>query len=137
MKQSQEQIDAIAELREWLKPGDTVFTILRHVSRSGMQREISVVINRDGAMLHPNWSVAKALGYRQGKSDGIIMGGCGMDMGFHLVYNLSRVLFPDGFTCAGRDAAARCPSNDHNNGDRNYAPHAHKDGGYALRREWL
>src|SRR3990172_2873899 len=89
--------DATEKLREWIKPGDTVYTILRHVSRSGMQREIGIVLLKDGTDLHPNYLVAKALGERVGKFDSVIVGGCGMDMGFHLVYNLSRALFPAGF----------------------------------------
>jgi hypothetical protein len=82
-----------------------------------------------------------------------------MDMGFHLVYNLSYSLFPDGFGCIGRaeDYRFHCPSNDHSNGDRDYTPHMsenerlgadgslctchathwHKDGGYALIQKWL
>lgn len=132
--ETRERDEAIAKLREWLKPGDTVYTILRYVSRSGMQREIGVVILKDGTDLHPNYLVAKALGYRQGIQDGIIMGGCGMDMGFALVYNLSCVLWPEGFGCIGKG----CPSNDHANGDRDYTPgHQHSSGGYALRQRWL
>lgn len=108
--QKAEKQEAIDQLREWIKPGDTVYTILEHVSRSGMQREIRVLVpyvKRDGVcgpgnnnglacsvdFLHPNWSVAKALGLRQGKRDGLIMGGCGMDMGFALVYELSHALY--------------------------------------------
>ena len=34
----------IDELKSYLKPGDKVYTILRHVSASGMQRRISLVI---------------------------------------------------------------------------------------------
>lgn len=44
------------------------------------------------------------------------MNGCGMDMGFHLVYSLSRVLFSPkqgGFECLG--IGHYCPSNDHSN----------------------
>jgi hypothetical protein len=128
--QRAEREEAIAKLREWLKPGDTVYTILRHVSKSGMSREIGLVIIRDGETLHPNYSAAKALGYRQGKSDGLIVGGCGMDMGFHVVYNLSHVLFSSGFDCIGDG----CPSNDHSNREDNAH---HVDGGYALRQRWL
>lgn len=40
----QEQTEAIAKLREWLKPGDTVYTILEHVSSSGMSRSIRVLV---------------------------------------------------------------------------------------------
>ena len=42
--QSAERDAAITQLLEWVKPGDTVFTVLRHVSRSGMQREIGIVL---------------------------------------------------------------------------------------------
>jgi hypothetical protein len=96
-KTDKDKQDAIDQLREWLKPGDTVYTILEHVSRSGMSRTIRVVVpyvRDDGRIdhLHPNYSVAKAIGARR-KGDGIVMGGCGMDMGFALVYELSSVLY--------------------------------------------
>ena len=130
--------DAATKLREWLKPGDTIYTIVEHVSRSGMQREIRVLIPRvseDGHayFLHPNFAAAALLGCRQGKRDGLVVSGCGMDMGFHLVYNIGRSLWPDGYECSGD----KCQSNDHSNGDRDYTPHHHTDGGYALRHEWL
>ena len=50
------------------------------------------------------------------KAEAIRVGGCGMDMGFHVVYNLSRALYRDGrFVCMGED----CPSNDHSNAYQN------------------
>ena len=130
-----ERQEAVERLRGWLKPGDTVFTILRHVSRSGMTRHIGVVMLREGVDLHPNYAIAAVCDYRLNKNgDGLVVGGCGMDMGFALVYDLSRVLFPDGFDCTGEG----CPSNDHSNGDRDYSPHRHTgDGGYALKQRWL
>ena len=128
-----EKEQALGSLRRWLKPGDTVYTILRHVSRSGMMREIGVVLLDKDVDLHPNWAVSKVLGTPQGKSDGLRIGGCGMDMGFHLVATLSRCLFPEGFECIGKG----CPSNDHSNGDRDYTPHHHNSGDYALRQRWL
>lgn len=114
--------DAQAKLREWLKPGDTVYTILRHVSRSGMSRDVSVVVLRDGSDLHPNWLVSQATGTRLkrgGMRDALTIGGCGFDAGHELVYNLSWSLWKDGFGCIGEG----CPSNDHSNGDRDYTPH--------------
>ena len=140
-KQAERQ-DAIDKLREWIKPGDTVYTVLDRVSRSGMSRQIRVVLlSCEGGRaidLHPNWAVGKALGLRHAKRNGyeqdaLVVGGCGMDMGFHLVYSLGAVLYPEGFTCTGE----RCPSNDHSNGDRDHTPHPHKNGGYALRQRWL
>lgn len=94
-KKAQLQIDeAKAQLRKWIKPGDTVHTILDHVSRSGMSRDIRVVLLKGGEALHPNYSVSIALGYtRASKGDGIRVGGCGMDMGFHIVHSLGYALF--------------------------------------------
>jgi len=125
---------AKARLLEWIKPGDTVFTILRHTARSGMFRRISPVVLRDGGdVYHIGSNVAILLGKRGENDDGIGFGGCGMDFGFDLVYQLGAALWPQGFVCTGKD----CPSNDHSNGDRNYRRHKHKSGGYALRQRWL
>ena len=126
----------LATLHEHLKPGDTVHTILDHVSRSGMSRDIRVIVLGASAddIWHPNYAVRTVLGYPRAKhGDGLRVGGCGMDIGFSVVYNLSRAMFPDGFECVGD----KCPSNDHFNGDRNHKPHRHADGGYALRHRWL
>ena len=137
-----ERQEAVRELRELLKPGDTVYTKLVSVSRSGMSRVISAYIIRDNEPLCIEWKVGKATGYPltpTGGQEGIKVGGCGMDMGFHLVYQLSCVLFPNGFECIGKEADYKnhCPSNDHSNGDRDYTPHHHQDGGYALNQRWL
>lgn len=134
--------EAIIHLRKVLKPGDTVYTVLRHVSRSGMSRNIDLYkMSTDG----PVWIsayVGHAIGSPQSeknwqRSQGLTVSGCGMDMGFHLVYNLSRVLYPNGFVCIGEG----CGSNDHNNEYRkyqNYKGQMHTgDGGYALRHKWL
>jgi hypothetical protein len=131
-----EQEEARAMLRDHLRPGVTVYTILRHRSASGMLRVIDLLTQeKDG----PRWlgyNAARAMGdtYDDAR-DGIRVGGCGMDMGFALVYNLGRTLWPDGFRCSGKG----CQSNDHSNGPH-YRPDGrmkHRDGGYALRHRWL
>lgn len=126
--------DARARLRDLCPPGTTVYTVLRHVSKSGMSRDIAVYVMADGEPRWITWSVAQAtgLGWNDAR-EAIRIGGAGMDMGFALVYDLSSVLYRDGFTCAGD----RCPSNDHSNGDRDHEPHHHTSGGYALRQRWL
>ena len=122
--------EAILRLREMIKPGDTLRTVLRHVSRSGMSRHISVL--RAGC--HDiTYLAGMVLNYRLADDGGLVVGGCGMDIGFSVVYALSVHLFPAGFECVGD----RCPSNDHVNGDRNHKPHLHKEGGYALRHLWI
>jgi len=127
----QDRQQAIEELRKLLPPGTTVYTVLRHVARSGMSRDIDVyVFPSDGGETSPRWLshlVAKATGFTfTDRRDALRVGGCGMDMGFHVVSTLSRVLYPDGFGClgdGGENRSARCPSNDHSNGDRDYTPH--------------
>ena len=167
--QTKERDEAITQLREWLKPGDTVYTVLRHRSKSGMQRVISalgtsVLVTTHGTaegwIVDYSGNVGHALGWRYHRDHGgVVVNGCGMDMGFHLVYSLNATLFPEGFGCIGKG----CPSNDHPNGDRDYTPHGlsdehgksenrephpgevadgcrkhwHRAGGYALRQRWI
>ena len=92
-----DQSPSLEQLRQWLPKGSRVFTILRSVSRSGMQREVSVVVFLPGVErpIHPNHHVCQVLGLRRGKSDGVVLNGCGMDMGFHLVYELAHALHGD------------------------------------------
>lgn len=101
-----ERDDAITKLQEWIKPGDTVYTVLDHVSALGTYRAIRVVLlSCNGSsveLLHPNHSIGVALGLRHWKRNGyqqdaLVVSGGGMDMGYHIVYNLGRILFPDGF----------------------------------------
>jgi hypothetical protein len=128
-----EREQAIKALRELLPPGSTVQTILRHVSKSGMMRHISPVIDgRD-----ESYRVALIVGETLSADGYVKVGGCGMDLGFDLVYRLSCSLYREGFTCVGNADGNRCPSNDHGNGDADYTPHQHKSGGYALRQRWL
>jgi hypothetical protein len=139
--QLSERAEAIESLRAEFKPGDKVRTILRHCSASGMSRSISPInLSVDDKGRVSAWDcsypVSLALGYSMDRNHyGVRVQGCGMDMGFHLVYSLSRALYPDGFECIGN----QCPSNDHSNGDRDYTPGhvVHHDGGYALRHDWL
>jgi hypothetical protein len=140
------------ELLEILKPGDTVFCILRHVSRSGMQREISLFTE---GMRDITYHASIVLQDRIGKRDGIVVGGCGMDMGFALVYNLSRCLFPNGFGikcesdgCTYRPATKEEATTCNNGLREGITPHTFygrngdksgwdNDGGYALKHRWL
>lgn len=97
-----QQEEARERLREWLQPGDVVYTILKHVSSSGMNRRIAVKLIRanpeweGGVEIRDlTWNVAQALGWRfHEPSESISVTGCGQDMGFHLVYTLASVLFP-------------------------------------------
>lgn len=114
----QDQWDAQEALREIFDGSGTVYTILRHRSESGMSRRISCVIGQaqhecesnghEGSVRDITWLVARALGEpvkgRAGyvQDVGITRKGCGMDMGFDLVYNLSWVLYAGEYTLKHR-----------------------------------
>ena len=139
----QEKEQAKQELLKLLEPTMTVYTVVKHVSASGMTRHIScyVVVQDDQTHLRKireiNWYIERIAGYKRHKDkEALVVGGCGMDMGFSVVYNLSSALFPKGFKCLGK----LCRANDHTNDykcDRIKGKHLHKDGGYALKQEWL
>jgi hypothetical protein len=99
-------IKAKESLLNILKEGDTVYTILRHVSASGMSRRIDLYTFKDNKPVYLSGYYAMMQG-EEPPRDGYKVGGCGMDMGFHLVYTLSSLLYKK---------------------DR---------GGYELRHEWL
>lgn len=119
--------EALEELRHLVRPGNTVFTQLRHVSASGMTRAISFwlpYVKSDGTagLTKLDWYMVQAgLGKFDRKHDGIRVSGCGMDMGFHMVYNLGYALWPNGTV--------------EPHGTRNGEPDT--DGGYALKHQWM
>lgn len=151
-----DRAESIATLRAILKPGDTVYTILNHVSSSGMMRRISLCVGSGKDVKNITWDAARALGdpIQQGgkyvQDAGMVVKGCGMDMGFHIVYGLSRTLFPDGFGIQGRTKLGvkfrprtREQATKHialgstflgRNGDTSGWDN---DGGYALKQRWL
>jgi len=94
--------EAIKHLKKHIKKGDTLFTNVTHVSRSGMSRNINVYsLRKDDCSLW-NYYISRALGYTLKKDNTISIRGCGMDMGFHLVYCLSQVLYDDGYAIKQR-----------------------------------
>lgn len=100
---SKSQSNEYAEaLRGQLKPGDIIYTILNHVSRSGMQREITLVHIVDNEPQYLSYQAAKVLDWPLGKESSIKVRGAGMDMGFHTVYSLSQALFGDGYALKQR-----------------------------------
>jgi len=130
MKTTQKQVEAIEMLKKHynLKPNSTVFTSISHVSQSGMSRVIKCLVptynkhTKQWRVSDISFYVAEALGWRYNdKKGGVAVSGCGMDMGFHLVYSLSSTLWPNG---------TKKP-----HGTRNGEPDT--DGGYALKHEWV
>jgi len=115
---------ALVYLREHLKPGFNVYTIVRKVSASGLSRHISLyIIDKNIYTKNPEIRsitsyVSDLLDYTWMDDGSIRVGGCGMDMCFHVVYSLGRVLWPDGTP--------------EPHSTRNGEPD--RDGGYALKK---
>lgn len=118
-KKEQRTIE-IQEAREQLLPilekgNFTVYTELKHVSQSGMSRRISCyVATAPGELVNIDWYIERMDLYnRDIKNGGLKVSGCGMDMGFAVVYNLSSSLF--------------------RNEDGSYS----HDGAYKLKQRWI
>lgn len=125
-----ERAEAVKDLKKLLKPGRTVYTILRSRSASGMTRHISLAIAQGKTIRDISWLAARAMDRSFDRDTfGIKTSGCGMDMGFELVYNLGRTLYPKGFVPAKAGKRYGRNGTDANAVDR--------DGGYALEHSWL
>ena len=81
------------DLREIVARGDTVYSVLRHVSASGMSRRIDFYALKSGVPILLSGYMAGLLGYTVHKRGGLVVTGCGMDMGFHVVSGLAFKLF--------------------------------------------
>ncbi len=97
MKFTKEQIqEAIKDLRSIVKSGDTVYHFVSHVSSSGMFRCISFMVIKKNKPICLDWYIERICDYnRNEKHTGVSVSGCGMDMGFSVVYNLASAIFKD------------------------------------------
>lgn len=106
-----ERDEARATLREFVERSQkrrdgspVIYTFLRHVSKSGMSRDITLkIVDGDGTLRDITYTAALAIGEKPRDNYGrrvIRVHGCGMDMGFHLVYSVSHALY-DGQDRAG------------------------------------
>ncbi len=114
------------ELVKWIRrTRPTVYTVCKHVSSRGMLRVIDCSVIRDGKPVIVSHLIAAYGLYKEDKRRrGVRVSGCGMDMGFSVVYNLSAAIFPKGFKYRKDEH--------HRNGDPGKRD---RDGGYALKQE--
>jgi hypothetical protein len=88
---------ALETLREYLKPGSKVYVQVASMSRSGMSRDLRLFVVHEGDLLNITWDACFATGNipRDSKYGERVwrIGGCGMDMAFAAVYELSSALF--------------------------------------------
>lgn len=148
-----EREEYVADLRVLLHPGDTLHTVLRHVSKSGMRRLISVKRIHEGHLEDLSYKVAAATDYRLDRQQhALIVDGAGMDMGFEVCYQLGRALYPEGFgeQCINTPEEGRCTYRPQTREEARKAYPVHSfrgrngdtsgwesEGGYAFEREWI
>lgn len=114
-----ESDEARIELKKlFVKANYKAYTILRSVSKSGMFRRISVLLFIDNEPFFVDYLISRLGHYkRDTKNEGLRVSGCGMDMGFDVVYNTSRAVFIDEV--------------------ENEKLIHRKDGGYVVSHRWL
>ena len=86
-------------LETQLKAGDTIYIVCTHVASSGMSRHLkALIVDNEGKLRNISSEIAEAIDWKTSKiGNAVIVKGCGMDMGSHLVYTLSRKLLKDGY----------------------------------------
>lgn len=132
--QQAQQLEAIEHLRKIFRPGSKVWTCVKHVSKSGMSRSIAVYANGKDGPYEVSFWVARALEYRiHPTRGGLVVGGCGMDMPFHLVNSLSYALH--GYQDKGEALAYLLDAKENSNfGWRGKTRPGHYRAGYSLEK---
>lgn len=106
--EKQQARDSLKNIFNLLPPDQRViYCVLRSVSKSGMSRVIDFYTIENNRPQYLSGLIRMALGYRMAKNGGLVVGGCGMDMGFHVVYTVASVIY---------------------GGDR---------GGYEIKHQWM
>ena len=94
--QEQETKEAKKELKRLIGTSTDIYCTLNHVSQSGMLRIIDFHLIKKNKPVWITPLMEKALGFdykRDTRRYGLRVQGCGMDMGFSVVYNLSVALY--------------------------------------------
>lgn len=107
--------EAKKKLKDFLSKtkDNKIYCVLRHVSKSGMQRTIHFFTIVNDEIYHLDYLISKALDLKPDqKREGLKIRGAGMDMGFDTIYNLSVSLY--------------CPGKEYN-----------QEKAYKLKSEWI
>ena len=89
--------EAVELAKRLLKKGDHVYGIVRSVAKSGTSRTNDFYVIVDNQPVYLSNAMAHILGVQQVGGGALKITGCGMDMIFACVYELSRRLFDDGY----------------------------------------
>ncbi len=85
--------DSLARLKELCPTGTRVYGFVRHVSSSGMSRRISFYAIQDNKPVFLDGLFSNVTEFKRHKDkEGLIVGGCGMNMIMHVVTTVARVV---------------------------------------------
>lgn len=110
-REAAEELSRATELLKRLFPeGSTVYTVIRHVSRSKMSRTVGAVSIAQHqefvgslSILHPNSAVSLLTDYRLDPDrNGVIVKGIGFDVGARLTQAISLALYQNAFVLKSR-----------------------------------
>ena len=84
--------DSLARLKELLPVGSRVYGFVRHVSSSGMSRRISFYTIKDNTPIFLDGLFSNVSEFKRSQKEGLIVGGCGMNMIMHVVTTVARIV---------------------------------------------
>lgn len=93
----EDEIRALEMLNAFFNKTNTVYTVLYHVSKSGMSRWLKLYTCVDNQIVNITWPTAVILEEKLEEDGTIKVKGVGTDVGFETVYNLSYKLYKDGY----------------------------------------
>jgi len=84
------------ELKKYVKPYKPLYINIVSVSSSGMTRKMKVFAIHKNKLINLNYLVHQLdpQYFTVDKNYNLIVKGCGMDMAFHLSYNIKKALYP-------------------------------------------
>jgi len=89
----QERQEAIAFLRQYIRPDASIYMILRHITRGGTRVISFHAIDSTGYMRCLDWNIAKVTGYAFSKKhEGVVNDVEGMDAGLDILSQCCRLI---------------------------------------------
>lgn len=89
---------------EWVETapeGSTIYVVQRSVSSSGMSRVLDLFVFVDGEIRYLSaLADDDRMPFKRNtrsQHDGFVVGGCGMDMHFHIVYSINQAFRGNGY----------------------------------------
>lgn len=83
----------IKDLKKKVKKNSEIIVVIHKISKSGMQRKMSVFVVYKKQLVNLNFDIARLDIARRDDNNHLVINGCGMDMAFDLTYRLKCKLY--------------------------------------------